>query len=87
MPLQPTYNSATGQIVPATLGTNPVTVVATNPGDMILCRNGSLPFGFATTSTGYPQLPWTMFAINLNASMGKIGSIRWMQNYNPHQET
>ncbi len=83
MPLQPTYSATTGLIVAPTLGTNPVTVIATDPGDMILCRNGSLPFGFATTSTGYPQLPWTMFAINLNASKGAIGSILWMQNYNP----
>jgi hypothetical protein len=83
MPLQPTYSTATGQLVNPTAGTNPVTVIATDPGDMILCRNGSLPFGFATTSTGYPQLPWTMFAINLNASKGAIGSILWMRNYDP----
>ena len=83
MPLQPTYSTTTGLISPAAPGSNPVTVVATDPGDMILCRNGSLPFGFATTSTGYPQLPWTMFAVNLNASRGAIGSILWMKNYNP----
>jgi len=49
----------------------------------MLCRNGSLPSGFATTSTGYPQLPFTLFAVNLNASRGAIGSILWMQTYNP----
>ncbi len=83
MPLQPIYNTVTGQVTPATPGTNPVTVVATDPGDMMLCRNGSLPFGFATTSTGYPQLPYTIFGVNLNASKGTIGSILWMQTYNP----
>ena len=83
MPLQPTYNVNTGQIVAATPGSNPVTIVATDPGDMMLCRNGSLPTGFATTSTGYPQLPFTIFAVNLNSSIGAIGSILWTQNYNP----
>ncbi len=95
IPLQPTYNTANGQLVTPTeqgtagadgcaqSGTNPVTVVATDFGDIMLCRNGSLPVGFSTTSTGWPQLPYTLFAINLNASRGAIGSILWMQNYNP----
>jgi len=83
MPLQPTYSTTTGQITPATPGSNPVTVIAASYGDMMLCRNGSLPTGFPAASTGYPQLPYTMFAVNLNASRGQIGSILWMQNYNP----
>ena len=60
MPLQPTLNINTGALVPAVEqgtahgflaagGTNPVTVVGTNYGDMMLCRNGTLPTGFATT--------------------------------------
>jgi len=64
-------------------GTNPVTVVAANTGDVMLCRNGSLPSGFSATSSGYPQLPYTMFTVNLNASRGTIGSILWMKNYDP----
>ena len=94
MPIQPVYSTTTGLTSTpaeqgtatsflATGGTNPVTVIAANYGDLILCRNGSLPTGFTSTDTGYPQLPYTMFAINLNASRGAIGSILWMQNYNP----
>ena len=83
MPLQPTLNTATGTTIPATPGTNPVTVVAANTGDVMLCRNGTLPTGFMRTYTGYPQLPYTMFAVNLNASRGAIGSILWMKNYDP----
>jgi hypothetical protein len=95
MPLQPTYSTLTGLTTTPTeqgtagadgfaqFGTIPVTVVAADFGDVMLCRNGSLPVGFSTTSTGYPQLPYTLFAVNLNASRGAIGSILWMQNYNP----
>jgi hypothetical protein len=94
MPLQPAYNVNNGAIVPQVMqgncptylaagGVNPVSIVAANTGDIMLCRNGSLPTGYATTTTGYPQLPYTMFAVNLNASRGAIGSILWMKNYNP----
>jgi outer membrane protein assembly factor BamB len=83
MPLQATLSAATGLITMPPAGTNPVSVVSANYGDVMLCRNGSLPVGFATTSSGYPQLPYTLFAVNLNASRGAIGSILWMQNYNP----
>jgi hypothetical protein len=83
MPLQPTYSTVTGLTTMPLAGSNPVSVIAANTGDVMLCRNGSLPTGFSTTSTGYPQLPYTLFAVNLNASRGAIGSILWMQNYNP----
>jgi hypothetical protein len=94
MPLQPTLNTATGLTTTPTKqgtatdflaagGTNPVTVVGADYGDVMLCRNGSFPNGFSTQQSGYPQLPYTLFAVNLNASMGAIGSILWMQNYNP----
>jgi hypothetical protein len=94
MPLQPTYNVNTGALVPQVMqgncptflaagGVNPVSIVAANTGDVMLCRNGSLPTGFATTTTGYPQLPYTEFAVNLNASKGTVGSILWMKNYDP----
>ncbi len=94
MPLQPSYNVNTGLTVPtveqgtavgvfAAGGVNPVTIVAANTGDVMLCRNGSLPNAYKGSSNGYPQLPYTMFAVNLNASRGQIGSILWMQTYNP----
>jgi hypothetical protein len=94
MPLQPTYNTVTGGTTPAIEqgtatgflaagGTNPVTIVSATTGDVMLCRNGSLPSGFMRTYTGYPQLSYTLFAVNLNASRGAIGSILWMKNYDP----
>ena len=83
MPLQPTFNSVTGNFTNPPAGTNPVSIVAANYGDAMLCRNGSLPAGYKGTSVGQPQLPYTMFLVNLNASKGAIGSILWMQNYNP----
>ncbi len=70
-------------VSPAPAGSNPVTVVAANTGDVMLCRNGSLPIGFMRTYSGVPQLPYTLFAVNLNASRGAIGTILWMQNYDP----
>ena len=96
MPMQPTYPSlgGTGSPIPTFMqgtaigdfaagGTCPVTIVAANYGDAMLCRNGSLPSGFTTTMAGYPQLPYTLFLVNLNATVGPIGSILWMKNYNP----
>ncbi len=32
---------------------------------------------------GTSQAPYTMFAVNLNASRGAVGSILWMRNYDP----
>jgi outer membrane protein assembly factor BamB len=59
------------------------TVISANYNDMLLCRNGTLPSGFAASNTGTSQAPYTMFAINLNASKGTIGSLLWMKNYDP----
>jgi len=62
--------------------TNPVTVIGAFCGDMLLCRNGSLPsIGTSFYATSYT--PYTYFAVNLNASKGAIGSILWMKTYNP----
>ena len=59
------------------------TVIGANFGDIMLCRNGSLPVGFAASQAGTSQAPYTMFAVNLNASRGAVGSILWMRNYDP----
>lgn len=83
MPLQPTYSSATGLTSPAANGTNPVSVLAAFPNNMLVCRNGSTPVGFMANLAGYPQLPYTFFAINLDPTRGDIGSILWMKTYNP----
>ena len=63
--------------------TSTVSVVAADFGDIMLCRNGSLPAGFPASSGSAPYSgPWTMFAINLNASVGTVGKVLWMQTYN-----
>jgi outer membrane protein assembly factor BamB len=62
--------------------TSPVTVLGTFCGDMLLCRNGSLPsIGTSFYATSFT--PYTYFAVNLNASKGTIGSILWMKTYDP----
>ena len=61
----------------------PVTVVAADYGDMLLCYSGSLPVGFAATGGGASQTPWTFFAVNLNASKGAIGSLLWSKTLQP----
>ena len=82
-PPYPTVNATTGQLIPPAPGANPVTVLAADPGDVLLCRNGTLPTGFAAANLGFPQLPYTYFAVNLNASKGQVGSILWMKTYTP----
>ena len=73
--LPTSLNSMTGAAAP--------TIVAANYGDMLLCRSGALPAGFAASGTGTPQAPYTFFGINLNSSRGTIGSIMWTKTYDP----
>jgi outer membrane protein assembly factor BamB len=47
-------------------------------GDVLLCMNGSYP-GLGDNR----QNPYTYFAVNLNASKGKVGSVLWWQNVDP----
>ena len=58
-------------------------IVAVNYGDMMLCRSGSLPTGFAATGTGTQQGPYTYLGVNLNASKGQIGNVMWTKTYTP----
>jgi hypothetical protein len=60
----------------------PVTVGAVDYGDMMLCYT-NLPEGFAAEGTGASSAPWTMYAINLIASVGAIGSVLWSKTYTP----
>jgi hypothetical protein len=84
MPVPPTYDQFSGQMVPALLGTNPISrVLAANTGDEMLCLVGSLPTGFKGTSNGGMQLPYTLLTVNLNASKGAIGRILWQKTYDP----
>jgi len=58
-------------------------VVAASYDDILLCRNGTLPGGFAATGAGTPQTPFTYFAVDVNPSHATFGQILWMQTYNP----
>jgi hypothetical protein len=63
-------------------GGNALTVGAVDYGDMMLCYT-KLPVGFGATNTGSSQAPWTIYAVNLNASVGAIGSLLWDKTYTP----
>ena len=65
-----------------TFPSNPLTVGAVDFGDMMICYT-PLPVGFAADGTGVPQGPWTMYAVNLNASRGAVGSLLWSKSYTP----
>jgi hypothetical protein len=78
-----TISGVTGQLVQPPAGANPVSILAVKCGDVMLCRNGSLPVGFGANRQGYPQLPYTYFTVNLNASKGPIGSVLWTKTYEP----
>jgi hypothetical protein len=58
-------------------------IVALNYNDVMLLRSGGLPTGFAATSNGASQSPYTYMAVNLNASKGAIGTVLWTKTYNP----
>ena len=61
-------------------GGTAVTVGAVNYGDMMLCYT-TLPSGFASTNAPNGVYSWTMYAVNLNASIGAIGSLLWSKTY------
>jgi len=75
-----TVITGTGQPNPD--ATNPVTVINAFAGDMLLCRNGSLP-SIGTSFYATSWTPYTYFAVNLNPAKGQVGSITWMKTYNP----
>ena len=81
-PAAPAVNPVTGQLVNPPAGANPVTILDVNYGDKMLCLNGSFPVGFAAAELPL-QLPFSLFAVNLNASKGSVGSVLWTQTYNP----
>ena len=54
-------------------------IVAAFLGDILLCRNGSYPSSTAPTGNS----PYNYFAVNLNASVGAIGSVLWRNTVQP----
>jgi hypothetical protein len=51
-------------------------------GDAIICRNGSLP-GVGSFGSSYSTTSYTYFAVNINASKGTVGSVRWWNTLPP----
>ena len=73
-----------GQYTTPAAGTNPATIIAADYGDMMLCRNGSLPYRLCgKRHMAIRSFHSRCFAVNLNASKGAIGSILWMKTYDP----
>ena len=64
--------------------TSTPTVVAAKYGDGILCYNGSLPSnGENLLYEAASSTPYTYFFVNLNTSMGAIGSVSWWNTVQP----
>jgi len=70
------YDPATG------LYTNNPTIVRIFPGDKIYGQSSGMQQtpGTGAGYTGTPD-PFTLWAINLNASRGQIGQVMWVKNY------
>jgi hypothetical protein len=77
------YSVSWRNSMPAPGVTGAPTVVGAIRGDIMLIYNGTLPSQGATFMGTLGFLPYTYFAINLNASRGTIGSVLWSKNYNP----
>jgi len=61
---------------------NPSSQIYAFAGDVIICRNGSLP-GVGSFGSSYSTTSYTYFAVNINASKGVLGSIRWWNTLAP----
>ena len=59
------------------------TVVAVSYDNLMLCRNGSEPSGFAATEAGASDTPYTFFVVDLNTTHSTFGQVLWSQTYNP----
>ena len=63
--------------------TTAITVVDARYNDVLLAYNGSLPGKGGQFMGVLSWAPYTYFAVNLNKSKGPLGSILWMQTYDP----
>jgi hypothetical protein len=77
------WNISLGSYVNSLPATAPPVIVGADFNDIMLCRSGVLPTGFAGADIPSAQTPYTYFAVNLNSSKGAVGSILWHQTYNP----
>jgi hypothetical protein len=80
----PWLDSLNGTISSSGVLSNPVSVLAVFPNNMMLVRYGIYPTLSDNSLTGIvsSQNPYTYYAINLNASKAQIGSILWQKTYN-----
>jgi hypothetical protein len=70
--------------LPTVIAGSPITVVAANYGDGILCINGTTPSnGENDIYNWVSSAPYTYFFVNLNASRGAIGSVLWWSTIQP----
>jgi outer membrane protein assembly factor BamB len=70
--------------LPTVIFNSPITVVAANYGDGILCINGTTPSnGENDIYSWVSNTPYTYFFVNLNASRGAIGSVLWWSTIQP----
>ena len=70
--------------LPTVIAGSPITVVAANYGDGILCINGTTPSnGENDIYSWLSSAPYTYFFVNLNASVGAIGSVLWWSTLQP----
>ena len=58
-------------------GSSAPTIVGAIPGDLILGRSSNVGLSSLPSPNSNP---WTMWALNLNASKGPIGSLLWLKN-------
>ena len=61
---------------------NPSSQVYAFYGDVIICRNGTLP-GVGSFGSSYSISSYTYFAVNIDASKGALGSVRWWNTLTP----
>jgi hypothetical protein len=67
-----------------TLNTSELIVVSAKYGDGILMMNGTMPSNGENQLYGWvSSAPYTYFFVNLNASKGSIGSVRWWKTLQP----
>ena len=73
------WNVTLSQPLPA--GSN-TAIIQVFPGDLVFGRSSSLQFAGSTgaNTIGTPD-PYTLWAVNLNASRGQIGQVMWIRNY------
>ncbi len=65
-------------------GAAPFVIIGAYYNDILICRNGTLPAsGNGNTLAAASDTPYTYFAINLNSTIGPIGSVLWWNTLNP----